>query len=87
MGAKRATPGMRELGVKLGRTGGGKISVGQAIARFLLQYLLFVFTLGISGLWMFRDTQRRALHDRIIGVKLVRVLRSWEKSSEARRFD
>jgi hypothetical protein len=81
------TPGMRELGIRLERFSGGTPTFFQALGRFFLQPILFVFTLGISGLWMIWDRDRRALHDKIIGTRLVRIARVWEKAESERRFD
>ena len=81
------TPGMRELGIKLERSGGDTPTFVQTLGRFILQPVLFIVTLGISGLWMLWDRDRRALHDKIIGTRLVRVARVWEKPEAERRFD
>ncbi|MDP6042370.1 MAG: RDD family protein [Candidatus Latescibacteria bacterium] len=81
------TPGMRELGIKLERFGGDTPTFLQTLGRFILQPVLFVVTLGMSGLWMFWDRDRRALHDKIIGTRLVRIARVWEKAEAERRFD
>lgn len=81
------TPGMRELGIQVERLGGGIPSLFQAGLRFVLQPVLFILTLGISGLWMLWDRDRRALHDKIAGTRLVRVQRTWEKGASERRFE
>jgi hypothetical protein len=82
-----ATAGMQEMGLELGRVHGGQLSLWHIIGRFVLHYILFVATLGISGLWMFWDKEKRALHDRLLGTRLIRVSRSWEKSDQDRKFD
>lgn len=82
-----STLGMRELGLRLERVSGGRPSIGQAAARFFLHPILFVGTLGISGLWMLWDGERRALHDKMVGTKLVAMRRTWEKSAVERQFD
>lgn len=81
------TSGMQELGVVLMKSDGGAISATLAAGRFLLHHILFICTLGVSGVWMFWDKEKKALHDRLLGTKLVRVSRSWEKSAEERRLD
>ena len=81
------TPGMRELGIRVERAGGGIPTWSQAIGRFVLQPLLFIATLGLSGFWMLWDPDSRALHDRILGTKLVRMVRTWEKTETERRFE
>ena len=81
------TPGMRELGIRIERIGGGSPTWSQAVGRFILQPLLFIATLGLSGFWMLWDRDSRALHDKILGTRLVRVVRTWEKTEAARRFE
>lgn len=82
-----ATSGMKEVGVELRRVDGNSLSRLQIFSRFLLQHVLFMATLGISGLWMFWDKEKCALHDRFLGTRLIRVERSWEKSDQDRKFD
>lgn len=82
-----ATLGMQELGIKLIQNDGTTPNTFRVGVRFMLQYILFVFTLGIGGLWMFWDKEKRAFHDRLLGMRLVRVSRSWEKSNQDRIFD
>ncbi len=81
------TPGMRELGIRVERVGGGVPTWSQAVGRFVLQPLLFVATLGLSGFWVLWDRDSRALHDKILGTRLVRVVRTWEKAEAERRFE
>ena len=81
------TPGMRELGIRVERIGGGVPTWSQAVGRFVLQPLIFIATLGFSGLWMLWDRDSRALHDKILGTRLVRVVRTWEKTGTERRFE
>ena len=81
------TPGMRELGIRLERVRGGAPTWAQAVGRFVLQPVFFILSLGLSGLWMLWDPDSRALHDKILGTKLVRVLRTWEKTEVERRFE
>ncbi len=81
------TPGMRELGIRVERVGGGVPTWPQAVGRFVLQPLFFVATLGLSGFWMLWDRDNRALHDKILGTRLVRASRTWEKTEAERRFE
>ena len=81
------TPGMRELGIRIERVGGGIPTWSQTVGRFVLQPLLFIATLGFSGFWMLWDPGSRALHDKILGTKLVRMVRTWEKTETERRFE
>ncbi len=81
------TPGMRELGIRVERVGGGIPTWSQAVGRFVLHPLLFIATLGFSGFWMLWDPDSRALHDKILGTRLVRLVRTWEKTETERRFE
>ena len=81
------TPGMRELGIRVERVGGGIPTWSQAVGRFVLQPLLFIATLGFSGFWMLWDPDNRALHDKLLGTKLVRMVRTWEKTETERKFE
>ena len=81
------TPGMRELGIRVERVGGGIPTWSQTVGRFVLQPLLFIATLGFSGFWMLWDPDSRALHDKILGTRLVRMVRTWEKTEAERRFE
>ena len=81
------TPGMRELGIRVERVGGSVPTWSQAVCRFVLQPLLFIATLGLSGLWALWDRDSRALHDKILGTRLVRMVRTWEKPETERRFE
>ncbi|MXZ08241.1 MAG: RDD family protein [Gemmatimonadetes bacterium] len=81
------TPGMRELGIRVERVGGGIPTWSQAVGRFVLQPLLFIATLGFSGFWMLWDPDSRALHDKLLGTKLVRMVRTWEKTETERKFE
>jgi uncharacterized RDD family membrane protein YckC len=81
------TPGMREAGIGLLNKEGGKISLGKGLSRFLLQYPLFFLTIGVSALWILWDRQKCSLHDRILGISVVRFSRSWELPNEVRTFE
>ena len=83
-----ATPGMREVGVRLVAVqDGAPPGVGRALVRFFGQYLLFVLTLGLSALWALWDRRAQALHDKLAGTRVIRVTRSWEKPAEAGLLD
>ncbi len=82
-----ATSGMKEVGIELRRADGEGLTSLKILSRFLLQHILFVVTLGLSGLWALWDKEKCALHDRFLGTRLVRVLRSWEKSDQDRKFE
>ncbi len=82
-----ATPGMREAGIRLESRDGGRLSFKQALIRFWGQYLLFVLTVGVSGLWILWDRQKQALHDKLAGTRVSRAFRSWEKPLDVRMYD
>jgi hypothetical protein len=82
-----ATSGMKEVGIELRRADGEGLTSLKVLSRFVLQHILFILTLGLSGLWALWDKEKCALHDRLLGMRLVRVLRSWEKSDQERKFD
>lgn len=82
-----ATSGMQEVGLVLVDRNGNRPALGQVLLRFVAQHVLFILTLGLSGAWMFWDKERRALHDKLVGTRLGRVTRSWEKSDYERRLD
>ncbi|MDA0747206.1 MAG: RDD family protein [bacterium] len=81
------TPGMREVGVRLVSAQGDSVSFKQALLRFLGQYALFFLTLGVSSLWMLWDRQKRTLHDRLAGTRVVRTQRVWEKTAAERKYE
>jgi len=83
-----ATPGMREVGVRLVSVQTGEPpGVGRALVRFLCQYPLFLLTLGLSTLWAVWDRKSQALHDKLTRTRVTRETRPWEKAPEARIFD
>ena len=81
------TPGMRELGLHLQSVDGGRLTWTQAASRFVALYILGVLTLGVSALWSLWRSDRRSLHDRLSGTKVVRLRQSWEKPRKLRLLD
>ncbi len=81
------SPGMREMGIRIERTDGGRLSSGQALVRFAGLYGLGMLTLGISALWMVWDSSGRTLHDRLAGTRVVRIRRTWEKPRDERIYE
>ena len=51
---------------------GGPVGTTTAVIR-TIGYLVSVLPLGVGFVWMVRDTERRALHDRLAGTRVVRV--------------
>ena len=78
---------MKEMGLQVGDKEGEPLTFARAVVRFLAQHLLFVITLGISGLWVVWDRQRQTLHDKLAGTRIWRIPRSWEKPVEVRIFE
>ena len=81
------TPGMRELGLRLRSQGGGRVSPGQAVLKFLIQYPLCLATLGVSALCALRNPGGLTWHDRISGTRVVRERLPWEKPEEQRLLE
>lgn len=67
-----ATPGKMILGLKIIRSDGGPLSVGQAVGRYFA-YLLDSFTMLIGFIMAGFDDQKRALHDRICDTRVIHV--------------
>jgi uncharacterized RDD family membrane protein YckC len=67
-----ATPGKMAMGLKVVTADGGPISYGRAIGRYFAQ-ILDAFTLLIGYLIAFFDDERRTLHDRICGTRVITV--------------
>jgi uncharacterized RDD family membrane protein YckC len=67
-----ATPGQMALGLKVVTPDGNRISVGRAIGRYFA-LLLSSLTLGIGFMMAGWDSEKRALHDRIAGTRVIRT--------------
>ncbi|HXS73073.1 MAG TPA: RDD family protein [Rhodanobacteraceae bacterium] len=67
-----ATIGMRAWRLKLLREDGGKVGVVRALARFFVA-LLSLAVAGIGFWWALFDRDKRALHDRVCGTRMVRL--------------
>ncbi len=70
--ARQATPGKMVLGLQvIDLETGGKLSVGQAIGRYLSYYLsTLVFMLGF--IWVAFDARKQGWHDKLAGTAVVR---------------
>ena len=64
-----ATPGKMALGLKIVRTDGSPLPVGLAFGRYLAQMLSGFLLIGY--LMAAFDTEKRSLHDRICGTRVV----------------
>ncbi|MDP6780056.1 MAG: RDD family protein [Candidatus Latescibacteria bacterium] len=81
------SPGMREMGIRIVRTDGGRLSPGQSLVRFVGQYVMGVLTLGLSALWMAWDAGGRTLHDKLAGTRVIQIPRTWEKPADERIYE
>lgn len=67
-----ATPGKMALGVKIVRADGGAIGVPLAVGRYFSTFISSM-TIGIGYLMAFFDKEKRTLHDRICGTRVIRA--------------
>jgi uncharacterized RDD family membrane protein YckC len=81
------TPGMRELGLQVQSADGSPVTWRRAAARFVSAYALGLLTLGLGALMSLRRADRRTLHDRVSGTRVIRLPQSWAKPRELRLLD
>jgi uncharacterized RDD family membrane protein YckC len=67
-----ATPGKMAVGIKVIAANGGPVSLGQALGRYFGR-ILSGFILGIGYMMAGWDDEKRALHDRLAGTRVIRV--------------
>ena len=73
---KQTTPGGALNQIRLVRTDGTALSFADALVRALAGiFSLAIFAIG--ALWILRDPERQAWHDKIAGTYVVKVPRSW----------
>ena len=63
------TPGKRIMGVRIVRTDGGRVVLGNVVRRFVGYWLSFILFLGF--LWILVDNQRQAWHDTLAGTVVI----------------
>ena len=63
--ASGQTPGKRILGVRVIRTDGTRLRLGNALRRQVGYWISFIFFLGF--LWILFDNKRQGFHDKIAG--------------------
>ena len=69
-----ATPGKMVLNLKVVTVDGGGLSWGRAIGRhFAARYLSTYITLCIGCIMAGFDSEKRALHDHIVGTRVIRT--------------
>lgn len=66
------TLGARAWRVRVARTDGGRVTLGNALARFALGWLSLLM-LGLGFLWSLVDPQGRCWHDMASGTRLLRT--------------
>jgi len=76
------TPGKRAMGVRIVRTDGQRMVLGNAVRREIGYWLSTVLFLGY--LWVILDNRRQAFHDKLAGTL---VLYAWPEEGEARVED
>ncbi len=70
-GYRGATPGKQLLGMRIVREDGSRLGYGRAALRFLAE-LLSMLTLGAGYLMIAIHPEKRALHDLIVGSRVIR---------------
>lgn len=66
-----ATPGKMVMNLKLVTPMGGKVSYGQAFGRYWAEFAVIWLTLLLGYLPVLFDAQKRGLHDRLSGTRVV----------------
>ena len=66
------TIGKMAFGVRVVDRAGRPVTISIALVR-VLGYLVSVLPLGLGVIWMFLDIDRRALHDRLAGTRVLMV--------------
>jgi uncharacterized RDD family membrane protein YckC len=68
-----ATPGKMATSLLIVNADGSKVSYAKALGRyFATEFISGCFTLGIGYLMVAWDPEKRALHDRICGTRVIR---------------
>jgi uncharacterized RDD family membrane protein YckC len=71
VGAMGATPGKMALKVRVVNADGSKVSYGKAFGRAVAEYVS-ILTLLIGYIMVAFDDEKRALHDRICGTRVIK---------------
>jgi uncharacterized RDD family membrane protein YckC len=72
IGSSGQTPGKKAVGVKVVKPDGGSVSYGNALGRAAAE-MLSGCILGIGYLMAFWDPEKRTLHDRLAGTRVIKV--------------
>jgi uncharacterized RDD family membrane protein YckC len=70
VGKYGATPGKMACGLRIVLADGGKLTYGRATGRFFAEWVSSMI-LGIGYLMVAFDDEKRSLHDRIVGTRVV----------------
>jgi uncharacterized RDD family membrane protein YckC len=70
VGKYGATPGKMACGLRIVLADGGKVTYGRATGRFFAEWVSSMI-LGIGYLMVAFDDEKRSLHDRIVGTRVV----------------
>jgi uncharacterized RDD family membrane protein YckC len=73
---KGTTVGEIICNLRVGRVDGSPLGPGEAVVRGL-SGVLSMAAAGLGGLWILRDPEQQAWHDRIAGTYVVKVPREW----------
>lgn len=68
-----ATPGKLILSMRILKTDGSKIGFGTALARYLLQNVFALFTIGLAYIAILVNSEQRGWHDQVAGTIVVDV--------------
>ncbi|MEO7425898.1 MAG: RDD family protein [Fibrobacteria bacterium] len=72
IGNMGATPGKMAMGIKVVRANGASLGIPLGAGRYLATYLSSL-TIGIGYLIAFFDDERKTLHDRVCGTRVIRT--------------
>jgi uncharacterized RDD family membrane protein YckC len=73
---KSTTVGGIMCQLRVVRTDGASIQIADAVVRGLSSLFSFA-VLGLGCLWILRDSERQAWHDKIAGTYIVQVPKNW----------
>lgn len=73
------TLGMRTWSMKLFSQDGGKVSLRQALVRYLMA-IVSLLAFGLGFLWIWFDKEKRSWHDMVSGTRLVSTTKSQSKN-------